>query len=124
MNKKITIYEYYAHNCPAESFDLINEEGDYRRPRSPKELERYIKDYVNRNGEEGLLELAKIHPDTQLVQSVCSCKKNKPVVEEKKENFSNANGNVSQSQMEQINLSRVMIYGGFVLVGIALIMRK
>ena len=55
---------------------------------------------------------------------VCDCKKSKSV--EKKENFSNANGNsnISDSQAEQINLAKMMIFGGFILVGIALIMKK
>jgi hypothetical protein len=123
--KKITIYEYYAHNCPSDAYDVISQEGGYRRPQSAKELEGQLKDYVNKNGEKGLVALAKIHPDTELVQSVCSCKNKKQ--EEKKENFSNANGensNIKDSQSEQINLAKMMIFGGFVLVGIALIMRK
>jgi hypothetical protein len=121
--KNITIYEYYAHNCPSDAYDLISKEGGYKRPNSPQELEAQLKDYVNKNGEKGLLNLAKIHPDKELVKMVCDCKTN-PV--EKKENFSNANGNtnISDSQSEQINLAKMMIFGGFILVGIALIMKK
>jgi hypothetical protein len=123
--KKITIYEYYANNCPSESFDLLSKEGNYQRPNTPQELEGQLKDYVNKNGELGLLKLAEIHPDKELVTMVCDCKKSKSVVE-KKENFSNANGNsnISDSQSEQINLAKMMIFGGFILVGIALIMKK
>lgn len=123
--KKITIYEYYAHNCPSDAYDVISQEGGYRRPQSPQELEGQLKDYVNKNGERGLKALAKIHPDTDLVKSVCSCNHDKQ--EEKKENFSNASGgnsNIKDSQAEQINLAKMMIFGGFVLVGIALIMKK
>ena len=120
--KKISIYEYYAHNCPADSYNLISKNGNYRRPQSARELESQLKDYVNKNGESGLVELAKIHPDTELVKSVCDCQKHKHR-EEKKENFSNANG-ITDSQSEQISLAKMMIFGGFVLVGIALIMKK
>lgn len=121
--KKITIYEYYAHNCPADSYNVISKDGNYKRPQSAEELEGQLKDYVNKNGEKGLLALAKVHPDTELVKMVCDCHKNKT---EKKENFSNANGNsnIPDSQAEQISLAKMMIFGGFVLVGIALIMKK
>jgi hypothetical protein len=122
--KKITIYEYYANNCPSDAYDLLSKEGNYKRPNSPEELEGQLKDYVNKNGERGLLKLAEIHPDKELVTMVCDCKKSKSV--EKKENFSNANGNsnISDSQAEQISLAKMMIFGGFILVGIALIMKK
>jgi hypothetical protein len=126
--KKITIYEYFANNCPQDAYNLLSQEGgSYSRPQSPQELEGQLKDYVNKNGEKGLLKLAEIHPDKELITMVCDCKKtkNKSVVE-KKDNFSNANGNsnISDSQSEQINLAKMMIFGGFVLVGIALIMKK
>ena len=121
--KPITIYEYYAYSCPQESFDLLSKEGGYSRPQTPDELESQLKDYVNKNGEKGLKALAEIHPDKDLIKSVCECSKNKV---EKKENFSNASGNtnIQDSQAEQINLAKMMIFGGFILVGIALIMKK
>jgi hypothetical protein len=121
--KPITIYEYYAYTCPQESFDLLSKDGGYSRPQSPDELESQLKDYVNKNGEKGLKALAEIHPDKDLIKSVCECSNNKA---EKKENFSNANGNsnIPDSQTEQINLAKMMIFGGFILVGIALIMKK
>lgn len=121
--KKITIYEYFAHNCPADSYNVISKDGKYRRPQSAEELEGQLKDYVNKNGEQGLLDLAKVHPDSELIKMVCDCKKDKA---EKKENFSNVSGNsnIPDSQAEQISLAKMMIFGGFVLVGIALIMKK
>lgn len=121
--KPISIYEYYAYSCPQESFDMLSKEGGYSRPQSPEELESQLKDYVNKNGEKGLKDLAEIHPDKDLIKMVCECTKNKV---EKKENFSNANGNtnIPDSQTEQINLAKMMIFGGFILVGIALIMKK
>jgi hypothetical protein len=126
--KKITIYEYFANNCPQDAYNLLSQEGsNYNRPQSPQELEGQLKDYVNKNGEKGLLKLAEIHPDKELITMVCDCKKTKnKSVAEKKDNFSNANGNsnISDSQSEQINLAKMMIFGGFILVGIALIMKK
>jgi hypothetical protein len=126
--KKITIYEYFANNCPQDAYDLLSQEGgNYQRPQTPQELEGQLKDYVNKNGEKGLLKLAEIHPDKELITMVCDCKKTKnKSVAEKKDNFSNANGNsnISDSQSEQINLAKMMIFGGFILVGIALIMKK
>lgn len=121
--KKITLYEYYAYNCPADAYNVISSDGNYPRPQSAQELESQLKDYVNKNGEKGLLALAKIHPDSELVKAVCDCQNNK---KEKKENFSNATGNnnIPDGQAEQINLAKMMIFGGFILVGIALIMKK
>ena len=121
--KPITIYEYYAYSCPQEAYDLLSKDGGYQRPQSPDELESQLKDYVNKNGEKGLKALAEIHPDKDLIKSVCECSKNKV---EKKENFSNASGNtnIPDSQAEQVNLAKMMIFGGFILVGIALIMKK
>jgi hypothetical protein len=120
--KPITIYEYYSHTCPQDAYNLLSKDG-YSRPQSPDELESQLKDYVNKNGEKGLKQLAEIHPDKDLIKSVCECSKHKG---EKKENFSNANGNtnIPDSQGEQINLAKMMIFGGFILVGIALIMKK
>lgn len=122
MNK-ITLYEYYAHNCPADAYNVISKDGIYSRPQSSQELEGQLKDYVNKNGEKGLLALAKVHPDLELVKMVCECKNKKT---ETKEKFSNANGNsnIPDAQAEQINLAKMMIFGGFVLVGIALIMKR
>ena len=121
--KKITIYEYYAQNCPADAYNVISKDGNYPRPQSSKELEGQLKDYVNKNGEKGLLALAKVHPDSELVKMVCDCQTKKT---ETKEKFSNANGNsnIPDAQAEQINLAKMMIFGGFVLVGIALIMKR
>jgi hypothetical protein len=120
--KQITLYEYYANTCPKDAYELISKQG-YSRPQSPDELESQLKDYVNKNGEKGLKELAEIHPDKDLIKSVCECSKHKA---EKKENFSNATGNsaIKDSESEQISLAKMMIFGGFVLVGIALIMKK
>jgi hypothetical protein len=121
--KPITIYEYYSHTCPQEAYNVLSKEGGYSRPQSPIELENQLKDYVNKNGEKGLKELAEIHPDKDLIKMVCECSTSKA---EKKENFSNLNGNtnIPESQAEQINLAKMMIFGGFILVGIALIMKK
>lgn len=123
--KKITIYEYYAYNCPADAYNVISKKGNYPRPQSSQELEVQLKDYVNKNGEQGLLDLAKVHPDSELIKMVCSCQSTKQPTE-KKEKFSNADGNsnIPDSQAEQISLAKMMIFGGFVLVGIALIMKK
>jgi len=127
--KNITIYEYFAHNCPQDAYAILSNDAgsDYRRPQTPQELEGQLKAYVNKNGEKGLLKLAEIHPDKELITMVCDCQKTKTnSVVEKKENFLNANGNsnISDSQSEQINLAKMMIFGGFILVGIALIMKK
>lgn len=125
--KKISIYEYYANNCPSDAFNVINKNGSYSKPQSSEELVEQLKDYVNKNGEKGLLALAKVHPDAELVKMTCSCKTKKIETKDKFSNVSGSesrNSNIPDSAKDQINLSKMMIFGGFILVGIALIMKK
>lgn len=132
--EKITIYEYLAHNVPADAHFTINKFGNYRKARSPQELEYQLKNFVKQFGENGLNALAEIHPDRKLLELNCeSCKGNS--------NFSNANGNgrehlaempsrfhnangQDQIRKEQISLSQALIFGGMALVGVAIIMRR
>jgi hypothetical protein len=102
---------------------VISKDGNYSRPQSTEELEGQLKDYVNKNGEKGLLALAKVHPDSELVKMVCDCQTTKTKPTEKFSNVS-GNSNIPDAQAEQINLAKMMIFGGFILVGIALIMKK
>tara|TARA_R110000772_G_scaffold239218_2_gene351253 strand:- start:133 stop:528 length:396 start_codon:yes stop_codon:yes gene_type:complete len=130
--EKITIYEYLANNVPADAHFTINKFGNYRKARSPQELEYQLKNFVKQYGENGLNALAEIHPDRKLLELNCeSCNS--------KSNFSNMNGkehlqemptrfiNMSgndQLRKEQITLAQALIFGGMALVGVAIIMKK
>ena len=128
MAQQITLYEYLATNVPSDSFAIVNTDGNLRKPKSNLELSKQIKTYVTKNGESGLLNLAKIHPDRELIEAICSncsnnsLNSNKEIA--KKENFSNFSDNVSPSVKESINSSKLLIVGGFILIGLAIIMNK
>ena len=126
--QQITLYEYLATNVPSDSFTIINADGNLRKPNNNLELSQQIKSYVTTNGESGLLNLAKIHPDRDLIEAICSsCSNNYLTANkeiEKKENFSNFSENVNPSDKETINSSKLLIVGGFILIGLAIIMNK
>lgn len=122
MAQQITLYEYLATNVPSDSFDIINIDGNLRKPNSNLELSKQIKTYVSKNGESGLLNLAKIHPDRELIEAICSNCSNKEI--EKKETFVNFSENVNSLDKESINSSKLLIVGGFILIGLAIIINK
>jgi hypothetical protein len=128
MAQQITLYEYLATNVPSDSFTIINADGNLRKPNNNLELSQQIKSYVTTNGESGLLNLAKIHPDRELIEAICSsCSNNYLTANkeiEKKENFSNFSENVNPSDKETINSSKLLIVGGFILIGLAIIMNR
>ena len=130
--KKITLYEYLAYNVTADAHFTINKYGNYRKARSPQELEYQLKNFVKQFGENGLNALAEIHPDRKLLEIN---------FENNNNNFSNLNGNGrehlqkmpsrfynaegnDQLRKEQISLSQALIFGGMALVGVAIIMKK
>jgi len=128
---KITIYDYIASRVPSDAHFLINKYGKYRRARDQRELAYQLKDFVRTFGENGLNELAKIHPDKNLINSHCeSCETNKKLLAEEKykmENterflrFSNADGGGNKAPKD--NSNKMLITSGFILMGIALIMK-
>ena len=126
--KTITIYEYIATNVPNDASILINQfGGSYRKARDVKELESQLKHFVKTNGSKGLMALANIHPDKELIQQ--TLEENAGGAIKEKLPFSNATGdagnnNIPNLTQESINLSRMMIYGSFLLIGLALVMKK
>ena len=132
--KKITFYEYLATNVPADAHFTINKYGSYRQARSPQELEYQLKNFVKQYGENGLNALAEIHPDKQLMELNCSTCKDKSSnyngkehLQEMPQKFDNATGSGASEDVkryEQIKLSQALIFGGMVLIGVAIIMKK
>ena len=75
QHKTITLYDYLASSVPTKVFDIINAKNTYRQPQSQRELTNQLKDFVKKNGESALIDLAKIHPDKDLINSDCDkCK--------------------------------------------------
>lgn len=123
MRKRLTIFEYIANTKPNDAYILLQKYGKYNRAKDEKELEQQLKHFVRQNGSMGLMALASIHPDKELIEQFISENR----VEEPKSQFLNATGsttNISDDQKETINLSRMMIYGSFILIGLALVMKK
>ena len=129
MSRKITIYDYIAETKPADSHFIINKYGKYRRARNPEELAYQLKDFVRTFGDKGLLELAKIHPDRDLIEIECrGCKshtKAKPLVEKVKEPrtrrvYYNADGKGAKDGQE----TKLLIIGSLMLIALTIIMKK
>ena len=72
---KISLFDYLASSVPSKVFSVINRNNDYRMPNSQRELTAQIKDFVKKNGKSGIKDLASIHPDKDLINSNCDCKK-------------------------------------------------
>jgi len=125
MRKKITIYQYIASSVPNDAYVLLNKYGKYNRAKDERELVAQLKEFVRENGSMGLMALAQIHPDKDLILQ--SMEENG-----KKESFSNANGSseatktttLPKDNQEQITMSKLMIYGSFLLIGLALVIKK
>jgi DNA-binding response OmpR family regulator len=90
------------------------------KPRNTRELSARIKKYVTKNGESALLRLAEIHPDRELIEAVSITKEEEP----KNENFSNLSGKLTTNDKEYVNSSKLLMVGGFILIGLAIIMTK
>jgi len=118
--RKVTIYDYLATNVPSDAFEVISEGSNMPKPKNSHELSAQIKRYITKNGETGLLRLAEIHPDRELIEAI-SVQSNK---ETKTDNFSNLSGNLSDKDKEYVNTTKLLMVGGFILVSLAIIMTK
>jgi hypothetical protein len=130
--EKITIYDYVASVSPAEAHFLINKFGSYRKARDERELAYQLKTFVREFGENGLRELAKIHPDRELIEIECrECE----IKDKEKSNFvqptlthsplphySNMSGEDKGSE-SKID-GKLIVLGAFVIMAVALIMEK
>jgi len=132
LARKITIYEYLANNVPSDCHFLINKFDSYRKARDSKELEYQLKSFVNRFGENGLNELAKIHPDKNLLDIVNSKFSN---VSGEQDSTKNKNVEIDLYKptipneekvliTENLNISKMLIFGGMILVGLSIIIKN
>jgi hypothetical protein len=120
MGRKVTLYDYLASNVPSDAYAIISEgKENMPKPKNYHELSAQIKKYVTKNGETALLRLAEIHPDRELIEAI-SYQQEEP----KKDDFSNLSGNVASQDKEYINNTKLLVVGGFILIGLAIIMTK
>lgn len=127
MKKRITIYDYIASSVPNDAYVMMSKYGTISKAKDEKELVEQLKEFVRKNGSMGLMALAQIHPDKELIEQLIAENR----VEESK--YSNASGSttptqnptkITDDQKETINLSKMMIYGSFLLIGLALVIKK
>ena len=128
MKKRITIYDYIASNVPNDAFILMSKSGNVKKAKDEKELVEQLKTFVRNNGSMGLMALAQIHPDKELIEQLIS----EDRIEQESKNYSNASGSetttnttkITDEQKETISLSKMMIYGSFLLIGLALVIKN
>ena len=128
---KISLFDYLASSVPSKVFSVINRNNDYRMPNSQQELTAQIKDFVKKNGESGIKDLASIHPDKDLINSNCDCKKvdtttkvdSNTMVLQKQDNYSDFSGKEFVEKFKTINTNMVIL-GAFVLLGVAYIVKS
>ena len=134
-NRSLTIYEYIARRVPADAHFTINKFGKYRRARNTRELEGQLKNFVRTFGDNGLKEIAKIHPDSSLVEIESrNCKEHKdnfnspppppppPPKPETKIIYRNLLGD--ERDIQRQNTTQLIVFGGFLLMAVALIYKK
>lgn len=136
--QKVTMYSYLAEKVPSDVHFVLNKYSSYQKARNKRELENQIKHFVRNGGANALQRLAEIHPDRELIQISCeSCKvKESKILElsnsrELKETilndrnmYYNASGNENNERMINKMTINSVIVGGFVLMGIALMLKK
>ena len=137
-SQKLTMYSYLAEKVPSDVHFVLNKFSNYQKARSSRELENQIKHFVRNGGANALQQLAEIHPDRELIQISCQeCKvKESKILEisnsrELKETilndrnmFFNANGTENNERIVNKITMNSVIVGGFVLMGIALMLKK
>lgn len=128
---KISLFDYLASSVPSKVFNVINRNNDYRMPNSQQELTAQIKDFVKKNGESGIKDLSSIHPDKDLINSNCDCKKvdttskvdSNTMVLQKQDNYSDFSGKEFVEKIKAVN-TNMIILGAFVLLGVAYIVKS
>jgi hypothetical protein len=135
----MNLFEYTAYKNPNGASRLLHSEGI--RPADDKlGLSRQLGMYVSRGGQNALDKVTDIHPDFKLIEA----KVKASIVPEKKEHsnacgctsncsgngsgFSSANGqdikaDVKSRLSEKPTLTEVIVTGGIVLIGLALVLK-
>ena len=136
--QKLTMYSYLAEKVPSDVHFVLNKFSNYQKAKSSRELENQIKHFVRNGGANALQQLAEIHPDRELIQISCQeCRvKESKILEisnsrELKETilndrnmYYNASGVENSERMINKMTINSVVVGGFILMGIALIIKK
>ena len=67
MSHKAIFYQYLANVSPEDSMQVMKNFGYTVRARSTGDIAQALRAFANKEGEDGLNALAKIHPDRELI---------------------------------------------------------
>jgi len=133
----MTMYKYLSEKVPSDCHYVLNKFGSYNKARNSKELENQIKHFVRNGGANALQSLAEIHPDRTLLEGGCtnckvketkileltSTKELKDTILSDRNTFYNASGNNDEKVINKMTINSIVV-GGFVLMGVALLIKK
>jgi len=131
------MYKYLSEKVPSDCHYVLNKFGSYNKARNSKELENQIKHFVRNGGANALQSLAEIHPDRTLLEGGCtnckvketkileltSTKELKDTILSDRNTFYNASGNNDEKVINKMTINSIVV-GGFVLMGVALLIKK
>jgi hypothetical protein len=98
----ITIYEYLACNVPTKCENLLSR-FDVPPSTTVEELTENLKAYVRVHGQEGLEDLAEIHPDKELIELLSMSTPYQGKHQDEKE-YLNASGTLSRLETLEMQL--------------------
>lgn len=133
----MTMYKYLSEKVPSDCHYVLNKFGSYNKARNSNELENQIKHFVRNGGANALQSLAEIHPDRTLLEGGCtnckvketkileltSTKELKDTILSDRNTFYNASGNNEEKVINKMTINSIVV-GGFVLMGVALLIKK
>ena len=136
----MTIYEYTAIKNPRGAFNLLTH-NNVKAHKHPQVLAKQLAQLVRSNGENALMQIAEIHPDLPLFKAKfkeLEEKHKKEISSNKTEHagFSSADGQAIKSEMANLQgeirnqgsgedkSKDMLIMGGVILLGLALILKK
>ncbi len=133
----MTMYKYLSEKVPSDCHYVLNKFGSYNKARNSSELENQIKHFVRNGGANALQSLAEIHPDRTLLEGGCtnckvketkileltSTKELKDTILSDRNTFYNASGNNDEKVINKMTINSIVV-GGFVLMGVALLIKK
>lgn len=137
----MTMFKYLSEKVPSDCHYVLNKFGSYNKANNSNELENQIKHFVRNGGSNALQSLAEIHPDRTLLEGGCtnckvketkileltSTKELKDTILNDRNTFYNASGydNLAPNDkvINKMALNSIIV-GGFVLMGVALIIKK
>ena len=132
------MFKYLSEKVPNDCHYILNKYGSYEKAKSSSALENQIKHFVRNGGSNALQSLAEIHPDRELLEGGCtnckiketkileltSTKELKDTILNDKNNFYNASGVDKEEKMLNKMTINSVVVGGFLLMGIALMIKK